>query len=58
MLEWAGIGFGEDEVYRISKSIKRLAIMSGADRLRLLGKIYGTQKDYWVAVGVLLLEGE
>ena len=53
MLEWAGIGFGEDEVYRISKSIKRLAIMSGADRLRLLGKIYGTSKDYWIAVGVL-----
>ena len=26
MLEWAGIGFGEDEVYKITKSIKVTAI--------------------------------
>ena len=31
MLEWAGISFGEDNTLRLSKSIKRLAIMSGAD---------------------------
>ena len=31
MLDWAGINFGEDNTLRLSKSIKRLAIMSGAD---------------------------
>lgn len=53
MLEWAGISFGETETYKLSKSIKRLAVMSGADRLRFVGKIYGSQKDYWIACGVL-----
>mmetsp|Transcript_5178 Transcript_5178/g.6630 ORF Transcript_5178/g.6630 Transcript_5178/m.6630 type:complete len:133 (+) Transcript_5178:158-556(+) len=42
MLEWAGISFGEEETYKLQKSIKRLAIMSGADSLRFFGKIYGT----------------
>ena len=27
--------------------------MSGASRLRFWGKIYGTQKDYWVVEGIL-----
>lgn len=53
MLEWAGISFGEENTYKISKSIKRLAVMSGADKLRFMGKIYGTQKDYWLATGSL-----
>lgn len=53
MLEWAGISFGETETFKLSKSIKRLAVMSGADRLRFVGKIYGSQKDYWLACGVL-----
>jgi hypothetical protein len=53
MLEWAGVGFADDDVFVISKSIKRLAILSGADRLRLMGKIYGSQKDYWIACGML-----
>lgn len=53
MLEWAGISFGEEDNYKISKSIKRLAVMSGASRLRFMGKIYGTQKDYWLAAGTL-----
>ena len=28
--------------------------MSGAERLRFCGKIFGTQKDYWIASGELL----
>ena len=43
MLEWAGISFGEENTLRLGKSIKRLAIMSGADSLRFVGKIYGTK---------------
>jgi hypothetical protein len=33
----------------IQKSLKRLAIMSGAKTLKFFGKIYGTKEDYWVA---------
>ena len=53
MLEWAGVGFGEEETYLLARSFKRLAEMSGASQLQLFGKIYGTQKDYWVACGKL-----
>ena len=51
MLDWAGINFGEDNTLRLAKSIKRLAIMSGADSLRFAGKIFGTRSDYWIAMG-------
>lgn len=53
MLEWAGISFGEEEMYKLNKSIKRLAEMSGASEINFKGKIYGTKKDYWVCVGKL-----
>ena len=32
--------------------------MSGAEALRFGGKIFGTQKDYWVAVGRLAVAEE
>jgi len=53
MLEWAGVSFGEETVLRLQKSIKRLAIMSGAESLRFGGKIFGTESDYWIAIGRL-----
>ena len=53
MLEWAGISFGEEKFYMLQKSIKRLALMSGASALRFWGKIYGKQKDFWILEGVL-----
>ena len=53
MLEWAGVSFGEENTIRLSRSLKRLAIMSGADSLRFVGKIFGTKNDYWVAAGRL-----
>jgi radial spoke head protein 4/6 len=53
MLEWAGVSFGEENTIRLGKSIKRLALMSGADSLRFVGKIFGTQKDYWLVAGRL-----
>ena len=53
MLEWAGINFGDDMNYCLQKSISRLAITSGASSLKLFGKIYGTQKDYWIVQGTL-----
>ena len=51
MLEWANISFGDEDTYRLQKSIKRLAVMSGAEALGFVGKIFGTQKDYWIANG-------
>jgi len=53
MLEWAGISFGDDFSYKLGKSIKKLAVMSGARSLRFLGKIFGTKKDYWIVSGFL-----
>lgn len=58
MLEWAGISFGEDFVYILQKSMKRLAVLSGATSLNFFGKIYGTEKDYWVVQGILPFEEE
>jgi hypothetical protein len=42
MLEWAGIGFGENFNYMIQKSLKRLGKISGAKSLQLFGKIFCT----------------
>jgi hypothetical protein len=49
MLNWAGVNFGEDTIYMIQKSLKRLAVMSGAQNLKFFGKIFGSEKDYWIA---------
>jgi hypothetical protein len=32
--------------------------MSGATKIRLFGKIFGSQKDYWIAQGTLPFEEE
>jgi len=40
--EWAGIGFGEIETWRIQRSLKNLAKESGAGSIRFFGKISGT----------------
>lgn len=53
MFEWAGVVFGEETVAKLAHSLKRLALLSGASQLRFWGKVYGTEKDYWVAEGVL-----
>ncbi len=51
--QWAGIGFGEVESWRIQRSLKQLAKESGAGFIRFFGKINGTEKDYYVAEGSL-----
>ena len=43
MFEWAGVGFGPDISYMIQKSIKRLAMLSGATSLKFFGKILCTE---------------
>ena len=58
MLEWAGINFGEDIVYILQKSLKRLAVLSGATSIRFFGKIFGSQRDYWIAQGTIVGDEE
>ena len=53
LLEQAGIGFGEERNLIIQKSLRRLAKVSGASKLKFFGKIFGTSCDYWIAQGVL-----
>jgi radial spoke head protein 4/6 len=53
MLKWAGVYFGENETYRIYKSIIKLAKMTGAKSLRFWGKILGSKHDYFIAEGIL-----
>ncbi|CAI2368131.1 unnamed protein product [Moneuplotes crassus] len=58
ILQWAGIGFGEDETYRLQASLTKLSIKSGSEKIRLWGKIYGTEKDYYIAEGFIPGTGE
>jgi hypothetical protein len=58
MFEWAGVSFGEDQIWRIQKSMKRLAHISGASSLRFWGKLYASKSDYFVIEGLLLLAEE
>ena len=46
--QWAGIGFGEQETYRLQKSIKKLAAAKPHKSIRFFGKIYGISKDYYI----------
>jgi len=54
--QWAGIGFGEQETYRLQKSLKKLSGKVAATSLNFFGKITGTECDYYIAEGVV--EGE
>lgn len=56
--QWAGIGFGEQETYRLQKSLKTLAGKVGASSLTFFGKITGTERDYYIAEGQVEAEEE
>ena len=51
MLEWAGVGFGEDTHVLIQKAMKRLAVETGAKSVKFFGKILAQSADYWVICG-------
>jgi len=54
MFEWAGVGFGREESFRIALSLRKLAVdVPTLERLRLWGKILGTRGDYYIAEGML-----
>eukprot|EP00825_Cyclidium_porcatum_P039634 TRINITY_DN4852_c0_g1_i1.p1 TRINITY_DN4852_c0_g1~~TRINITY_DN4852_c0_g1_i1.p1 ORF type:complete len:497 (+),score=131.93 TRINITY_DN4852_c0_g1_i1:147-1637(+) len=51
--EWAGVGFSQEEVYRIFKSLTLMSQKKAAKQVRLWGKILGSAKDYYVAEGIV-----
>ena len=51
MLEWTGLGFGREENFRLSTSLKNLAEKTCANNLRFWGKILCRCKDFYVAEG-------
>ena len=53
LFEWAGVGFGREETFRLALSMKQLALSNQVEKLRLWGKILGTEADYYVCEGVI-----
>jgi radial spoke head protein 4/6 len=51
VLQWAGVGFGEEETFRLQSGLTKLSVRSGSEKIRFWGKIYGTMSDYYVAEG-------
>jgi radial spoke head protein 4A len=51
LLEWAGVGIGKEETYRLYLAFKQLASSKSATNLRFWGKISGTNSDYYIAEG-------
>ena len=49
--QWAGVGFNQQELYRLQKNLKTLAKDTGANFIRFFGVIKGTTQDYYVAEG-------
>lgn len=51
LLSWAGIDLGEEECWRLRQALKKLVKEKSAKDIRFWGKIYGTEKDYYVVEG-------
>lgn len=51
--EWAGVGFSQEETYRIFKSLAALSSKKQAKQLRLWGKILCQKNDYYIAEGIV-----
>jgi len=52
ILQWAGVGFGELESYKIKCALRNLAFKqmeNSYTRIRLWGKMLGTDADYYIA---------
>eukprot|EP00347_Sterkiella_histriomuscorum_P000777 403374544 len=52
IFQYGGVGFGDNETLLLQKSLKQHSIATGADSIRLWGKIHGTEKDYYIAEGL------
>jgi radial spoke head protein 4A len=58
MLEWAGVNLGQEEVYKIMLSLRKLAAERGLASVRFFGKIFGTQSDYLIAETKLMVNAK
>lgn len=55
MFSWAGVGFSPKETYRIKCSLRALAAKEqdkNMSQLRFWGKIFGTDRDYYIAEAI------
>lgn len=50
LFEWAGVTFGDNN-FLLQKSLARLVEKTGVPKIRFWGKIYGTERDYYIAEG-------
>ena len=57
MYKWAGLELGEEELYRLQRSLCRLLVVTEAKSMRFWGRFYGVEKDYYVAEGTLAGSG-
>ena len=56
-LEWVGISIGAKESYLLTNSLRNYLAKKGLSSIKFWGKIYGTQKDYFIAEA-LAVEGK
>jgi len=52
IFEWLGISIGEKESYLLTNSLRNLANQKNLPNVTFWGKIYGTEKDYFIAEAV------
>ena len=50
-ISWCGISLNEKESYLLTNSIRNLSAKLQAGMLTFFGKIYGTEKDYYIVQG-------
>lgn len=54
LLDCAGFGLPKDEMYRVILSVRKLAKTAPVQSVRFFGKIYGTEKNYYVCEAKLI----
>jgi len=52
IFEWLGISIGDKESYLLTNSLRNLANQKNLPSVTFWGKIYGTEKDYFIAEAV------
>ena len=53
LFEWGGIGFSDEEWYKIRMAMKKILVENNCEYLRFFGKIYGINSDYYIIQGLL-----
>lgn len=48
-IAWTGVGITSEDALRMNLSLLRLSSKYGGAKIRFFGKIWGTEKDYYIA---------